>query len=123
MWLSQKISARPLAAEMLRRGQVTIGGEQPAVLTDGEEREARVLSPGGFSWRPAPMDPVLISRGEDCCILGRLQDLCGLEPGEVRLHTGAAAISLLPDGSIRFTGRVSINGVLWEESDHAGDDE
>lgn len=115
MWLSEKMSRQAAQQADLCRGVVSIGGENTAVLTDGEEREVSVLSPGGYFWRPALKERVLVSRAEGGCVLGRVQEACDLTPGEICIRTGAASIRLLPSGDIFLTGKIHLNGVAWEE--------
>ena len=114
MWLSKQIAHGAEAALPVAEGTVTVGGQAPAVLTDGEERDVCILSPGGYYWRPAVGSEVLLSRNGKPAVLGRLQEPCTLLPGEVRISTGKAAIRLLPDGSVHFTGEIYLNGEKWE---------
>ena len=113
MWLSQKIAGERSQATALQRGVITVGGSAPAALTDYEERNLSVLSPGGYFWRPAAREQVLLCR-EDGCVLGRIQPPSDLKKGEIRITTGAASISLLPTGEIYLTGDIFLNGEKWE---------
>lgn len=114
MWLSEQIARTAPSAATVAEGTVTVGGQTPAVLTDGEERDVRVVSPGGYYWRPAVGSEVLLSRQGTAAVLGRLQERCDLLPGEVCIRTGKAAIRLLPDGSIYLEGDLYLNGEKWE---------
>lgn len=114
MWLSKQISHGAQPAATVAEGTVTVGGQTPAVLTDGEERDVRILSPGGYYWRPAVGGEVLLSRQGTPAVLGRLQERCDLLPGEVRIRAGKAGIRLLPDGSIYLEGELYLNGEKWE---------
>jgi len=114
MWLSQQIARETAWQEDLHRGVVTVGGENPAVFTQVEDRDLSILSPGGYHWRPQVQDKVLVSRASGGCVLGKVQPACCLDPGEIRIMTGAASISLLPSGEIRLTGDVYINGEKWK---------
>lgn len=114
MWLSEKIARESAAVTGISQGVVTVGGTAPAVLTDKEERELSVLSPGGYFWRPAPGDRVLLSRESGGCVLGKLQPQRELAPGEIRIQSGSASLSLLPSGEIHLTGDIFINGKKWE---------
>lgn len=106
MWLSEQFSTAP-AEESPGLGEVTVGAERTAVKTAGQEKRLLpVLSPGGYAWTPTPGDRVLV-QGE--CVAGRVQDRAP-EPGEVLLYAGTSAIRLCPDGTIRITGRVLLNG-------------
>ena len=106
MWLSEQFAAAP-AAEAPGLGEVTVGAQRAAVMTSGhEKRLLPVISPGGFAWTPAPGEQVLV-QGE--WVTGRVQDRAP-EPGEVLLYAGQSAIRLCPDGTIRITGQVLLNG-------------
>lgn len=115
MWLSEKMAGGTPGGTALQQGQISLAGEAPAVITDGQLTKVRVLSPGGYAWQPALGDGVLVSALEDPVILGKLQSPAELLPGEVRLYAGKAGISLRPDGSIHLTGEVFINGQKWKE--------
>ena len=114
MWLSEKMAGSAPQDLPLAGGVVTVGGQTPAVTVDGEERNARIASPGGYYWRPAPSDPVVVSRSGGLTILGRLQENTPLSPGEICISTGRASIRLLPDGAIRLEGEIFINGTKLE---------
>ena len=106
MWLSEQFAAPP-SPEAPALGEVTVGAERTAVKAGGtEQRLLPVLSPGGYAWTPARGEQVLVQGG---CVAGRVQNLAP-EPGEVLLYAGGASIRLCPDGSIRITGRVLVNG-------------
>lgn len=106
MWLSEQFAAPP-EPEGAALGKVTVGAELTAVKTGGtEQRLLPVLSPGGYAWTPARGEQVLVQGG---CVAGRVQDRAP-ESGEVLLYAGSASIRLCPDGSIRITGRVLVNG-------------
>jgi len=111
MWLSQAIARRAAGAAGAGPGVVSVGGARPAVVTDGEQREARVFSPGGYCWRPAAEQTVLVVRGTEPCVAGAAQaDDPALQPGEVRVYSGGASITLTNDGFVRVTGRLFVNG-------------
>lgn len=114
MWLSQNLVRGTSVQEKLQPGVVTVGGASPAVLTDGEKRNLKILSPGGYFWRPATGEKVLVSGDDGGCVLGKLQEAPALAPGEIRIVTGAAIISLLPSGEIHLTGDIYLNGEKWE---------
>lgn len=106
MWLSEQFAAPP-EPEAPALGEVTVGAERAAVKTGGtEQRLLPVLSPGGYAWTPARGEQVLVQGG---CVAGRVQDRAP-EPGEVLLYAGSASIRLCPDGSVRITGRLLVNG-------------
>ena len=116
MWLSsQSRKTRPSSPEA-ETGVVTLEGEETAVYLTGERRNLPVLSPGGYCWRPAEGDTVLVLKsgadGEELWVAGDGSDLA---PGEVRIQSGRAAIFLGSDGSVNLRGSVKLNGVPVEE--------
>lgn len=116
MWLSereQRRQERERAAALV--GEVTLGGDPAGAYLDGERRALPVFGPGGYVWRPAPGQQVLVikagQQGEAPCVAGAL---CGeqwqLEPGEVLIHNGEASIRLRMDGTVAVTGSMTLNG-------------
>lgn len=119
MWLSsQSRKARPSGPEA-ETGVVTLEGEETAVYLTGERRNLPVLSPGGYCWRPAEGDTVLVLKsgadGEELWVAGVPGDGTDLAPGEVRIQSGQAAVFLGSDGSVDLRGSVKLNGVPVEE--------
>ena len=110
MWLSRRMAAETAAVADVD-GIVSVGGEHPAVVTDGESRTVEVLAPGGIIWRPDAMQRVLLWQGN---IVGAVQQTADLAPGELLLYTRGASVRLGNDGSIRLTGDVYINGERWQ---------
>ena len=57
MWLSKRVMAEQNAEDPATLGTVSIGGKNPAVVTDAEKRQAKVISgrlllePGGDGLR------------------------------------------------------------------------
>lgn len=108
MWLSRQGRAAGLVQDHARLGEVTVSGNPAAVYLDGERRALPVFGPGGYCWRPALHQEVLVLKagdaGETLCVAGaRCEE--GLEPGEVAISTpGGAAIHLREDGSIEIRG-------------------
>jgi hypothetical protein len=99
-------------------GVVTLGGDPAGVSVGGERRLLPVYSPGGYSWRPAAGDRVLVLKAggerESPCILGAVQQDSGaLKPGEVALSGGGSQLRLGQDG-IQLTGQVLVNGESLE---------
>lgn len=112
MWLSRQAAQSRAAEGGAGPGVVSVGGERPAVVTDAEQREARVFSPGGYAWRPAAEQTVLIVRGSEPCVAGAAQaDAGDLAPGEVRIFSRGASIVLTNGGEVRVTGRLLVNGI------------
>jgi len=116
-WLSEKISREQSALPEAELGVVSMGGAEPAVVTDGELRQTSLLSPGGYDWAPAPDEAVVVLRGEPNCVAGRLQTGTALEPGDVRIRAGTASILLRKNGSIELTGAVTVNGKRLKTED------
>lgn len=123
MWLSRRggiAGERRGAAGM---GQVTIGGAQPAVRTEGEVRRATVLSPVGYYWAPAVGDDTMVLQagdlGEEACLTGvrQAQPPVSLAPGEAVIGTADSYIHIGPDGitlygDILAVGNLSVRGKL-----------
>ncbi len=119
MWTSGK--GRPLAVQEpeAELGTVTLGGDPAAVLVGGERRTLPVYSPGGYCWRPAPGDRVLVlktgSEREEPCVVGKVQTGGALAPGEVRLSGGGAAAVHVTGAAVDLLGQVRVNGRDLEE--------
>jgi len=113
VWLGEKIAREPCRETDACGGIVSMGGEKPAVVTDGEARDMTVFSPGGYAWQPEKGAAVAVLQ-EAGAVLGMAQQAAGLAPGEVKISSKAAAIYLANDGSIRLEGTVYINGERWE---------
>ena len=100
-------------------GVATIGGGEAAVLTRGEDRSLPVYGPGGLVWTPKAGDTVLVIKGgsgrEEQCIAGALarRETDELEPGELRLYSGGASLTLRNDGTVEIYGRLMVNGSLY----------
>ena len=111
MWISE-ISARRTAAqdETAQPGVVTIGGDAPGVMTDGERRALPVAGPGGYHWTPKAGAQVLVIKTGDGerMVLGALDEA---EPEEIRLTAGGAELCL-KDGGVTLTGDLSVEGSL-----------
>lgn len=110
MWLSRKMAADN-SGEIGVGGVVSVGGENPAVVTDGESRTLEIIAPGGYAWRPDVNQRVLLWQGN---VMGAVQSAEKLAPGELLLYSKGASIRLGNDGSIHLTGNVFINGERWE---------
>ena len=120
MWLSEQRSRRPAEERPAELGVVTLTGEAPAVWLTGERREVPVLGPGGYCWRPSAGDEVLVlkagAEGEQPWVAGQS---CGwpeeLQPGDVGIYAGQAAVVLKAGGTVDLRGSVTIDGVPLEE--------
>ena len=119
MWLSSQSRKAQRSGQGAETGVVTLEGEETAVYLTGERRDLPVLSPGGYCWRPAEGETVLVLKsgadGEELWVAGVPGDGTDLAPGEVRIQSRQAAVFLGNDGSIDLRGTVKINGVPMEE--------
>ena len=86
MWLSKRVMADRDAEDLATLGTVSIGGKNPAVVTDAEKRQAKVISPGGTK---------------------------GLRAGEVMLFSKGASVKVTNDGKILLNGDVYVQGDLY----------
>ena len=121
MWIAEQGRRRPQADGTALVGQVTLPGDPAAVYLDGERRELPVYGPGGYVWRPAKDQQVLVLKtgaaGEAPCVAGTP---CGEEwevaPGEVLIYSGGATVRLsggavtISGGSVSLNGQVLVNG-------------
>lgn len=117
MWLSEQVMRRHVEPDPATIGTVSIGGENGAVVTDGEKREAKVISPGGYCWQPESMDEVLVVKGNELYLQGILQKSpVKLDPGEILIYAGGSRIWVKRD-KIEITGEVKITGDLHVAGD------
>ena len=96
---------------------VTIG-DPAAVYLAGERRQVPICCPGGYAWRPAVGEQVLVLKagqeGEQPCILGKAQEeKSGLQPGQVRISGDRC--SILWGDELQLIGAVQVNGESLEE--------
>lgn len=119
MWLSSQSRKTRTGGQGAETGVVTLEGEKTAVYLTGERRGLPLLSPGGYCWRPAEGDTVLVLKsgadGEELWVAGVPGDGTDLAPGEVRIQSRQAAVFLGSDGSIDLRGTVKLNGVPIEK--------
>ena len=95
-------------------GTVSIGGDDAADITDAEKRSAKIISPGGYCWQPSAKDCVLIVKGNELYLTGRLQEgTKDLAAGEVRVFSGGSSMTLRNSGKVEIDGDVYINGNLF----------
>ncbi len=115
MWLSRQAAARAREEHPADVGVVSIGAAAPAVVTDGEVRDLALFAPGGYAWRPAAGEQVLVLKaGATGAVAGARVKGAGLAAGEVLIFSpGGASIRLGADGSLELVGKVKINGVPW----------
>ena len=115
MWIVQQGMRQPEPQSVALEGRVTLGGDPAAVYLDGEQRELPVFGPGGYVWRPAQDEQVLVlkmgSAGEEQCVLAqRCGDEIEIKQGEILIYSGGSAIHLRRDGIIDMSGIVRVNG-------------
>ncbi len=114
MWLSKRVMADRDAEDPATLGTVSIGGKNPAVVTDAEKRQAKVISPGGYCWNPAATDCVLVVKGNELYVAGMPQEgTKGLRTGEVMLFSKGASVKVTNDGKILLHGDVYVQGDLY----------
>lgn len=116
MWLSEERARRTAAEPAAEWGAVTVAAPS-AVYLGGERRQVPVCCPGGYAWRPAVGDEVLVlkagAEGEQPYILGRTDgEAGGLKPGQVRL--GSPECGLLCGEALELNGTVKVNGEKLE---------
>ena len=111
MWTSERRRELPVREPAAELGEVTLGGDPAGVSLGGERRGLEVYGPGGYCWRPAAGEKVLVLKagpeGESPYILGVRQGGGGLLPGEVQLPGGGGA------ASVRLGRRLDLNGPIW----------
>lgn len=117
MWLSEKSGLAGIETPpQTDMGRVSIGGASPAVITDGEHRDAVLLSPLGVSWLPeAGREAVLLRCGDGTEVLlgcAQKDQPAGMQPGEVYITSGTASVYIRKTGDIIINGTVNINGSL-----------
>lgn len=120
MWISEKLGSAEEGVR-LRRGRVTIAGENPAVDADGELRDAVILAPAGMTAIPrnGAEGAVCEFDGETAvvgCVRGAeaksIELSAGgavlrLGKGGISLEFGSGSVVLAADGvSMRFGGEV-----------------
>ena len=138
MWLSERTAAHtdsaPETAAGALVGTVTIGGEHPAVMLNGEYRTLGVAAPQGVAWRPEAGAQVLVVETGDGerFIAGVVEDKGGDESksdndkktpaaGELRLNGKKVWLKLgdefssegivRHDGNVYVTGQMFLNGI------------
>lgn len=113
MWLSEQRKKRP-ARSAGEIGDVTLAEDTLAVELESERRGMEVYAPGGYRWRPAVGQQVLVLKAEgEPKVVGVPVDGAGLAPGETALENGGAWIRLGADGGIRLGPQVQVEGSLY----------
>lgn len=94
--------------------RVSIGGEDPALVSGKEYRGCELLCPGGVLRLPKTGEEQLLIKTEDGSVLAA--GVCdveipeGLSEGDILIKNGQASLCLRSDGSIEIYGKVLING-------------
>lgn len=120
MWLSEQMMRRRAEPDAATLGTVSIAGEDGAVVTDGEKRRAKIISPGGYCWQPETTDEVLVVKSNELYLPGRLQHSPrALMPGEVLIYAGSSEILIRKTGveirgDVHIQGDVYVNGTKME---------
>ena len=115
MWLAEKAASGGGAAETAEIGVVTIGGDKPSVMLDGERRNVELLVFPGLSWKPAAGQQVLVLRaGEEYFVCGApgAEGGEGLAAGELCLKSRGASVTVRNGGEIELRGDVNVVGKL-----------
>lgn len=119
MWLSSQSRKTQRSGQGAETGVVTLEGEKTAVYLTGERRDLSMLGPGGYCWRPAEGETVLVLKsgadGEELWVAGVPGREADLAPGEVCVRSGLAAVLLSNDGTIDLRGDVKLNGTPIEK--------
>lgn len=101
-------------------GVVTAAGNENGVSLGTERRWLRVMTPGGYRWKPKAGEQVLVLKlgqdGESACVLARPErEGNDLLPGEVELYAQGCALKLNNNGTVELRGDVWINGTRLED--------
>lgn len=98
-------------------GVTSISGSSAGAVTKGEVRNLPIYGPGGYVWRPATGQKVLVMKGgtggEERCVAGAEQQekLPAMAPGEVYIHAPNGSIYLNQDGAVELMGsRIILRG-------------
>lgn len=114
MWLSKRSIHEPHDEDAATLGTVTIGGADAAIVTDTEQRRAKIITPGGYCWQPSVRDSVLVIKGNELYVSGMLQERTdGLAAGEVRIFSNGASITIKNNGRVEIDGSLSVDGELF----------
>ena len=118
MWTSERGRRLPVGEAAAEIGVVTLGGNPAGVSLGGERRWLPVYSPGGYAWRPASGDKVLVLKTggerESPCILGAAQAEADLGPGEISLSGGSSSLYLGRE-KMELTGEIYVNRMELEQ--------
>ena len=124
MWISQQ-NRKTAAGDRVPAevGAATLAGNPATVYLNGERRQVPLFAPGGYHWRPAAGDELLViktgAEGELPCAVGQRveEPPVALESGEVALTSGSTQLVLHKDGRMRLQGDVEVQGDLTVNGD------
>lgn len=133
MWLAQQAAVNFAKSRAgAHSGDVTIGGETPAVMLESEKRKVPLALPGGYFWLPEAQQEAFVVRGSDGLryIVGLLGEMekkdVDIRPGESALVGKGGSIYMLEDririvtpecsveikdGSVSISGKLYLNGI------------
>ena len=117
MWTSERNRRLPAQEPAADVGVVTLDGDPAGVELGGERRWLPVYAPGGYRWRPAAGEQVLVLKAggerESPCVVGTAQPEEDLAPGEVVISGGGSTVRLGKQ-ALELDGRILVNGVELE---------
>ena len=115
MWLSEQ-SVKVKTDNGTETGIVTVSGPEPAAMVDSERRNLRLVTPGGFSWRPETGDEILIIKdSENGKLSAGVISKNGpenIEAGEVLIYSRNSYVHIKNSGNIVIHGNVQVTGSL-----------
>ena len=118
MWLSRQKGQPGGGASAAEVGTVTIPGDPAAVYLNGERRQVPLYVPGGYHWRPAAGQELLVIKtgeeGELPCTVGCRagKPPVSLESGEVAISAGKSSLVLRNEGKTEVNGGLAVAGTL-----------
>ncbi len=115
MWLGDKAARSGIPGDSpADLGDVTIGGENPAVNTESEHRDLCTVAPGGYFWLPETGTEALIVNCGDgsrvlagCTVSGVPENM---SPGEVYIKSKGTSVLMKNNGHIIISGDIGITG-------------
>lgn len=115
MWISRKTSEIDAGNNYGGRiGVVSVGGKNPAVITDGEARNAELVTSGGSVYLAKAGDEVFLERTPDgdTVVVGHILKTIpeGVSEGEVYIEASGGSIHIKNSGEIVISGNIVLNG-------------
>jgi len=115
MWLAEKSAGHGGDNGECLVGVVTIGGERPSVLAEGELRSAELLQTGAVQL-PKVGEELLLARTADgdCVALGRVGGTLAqnAENGEILIANGNAGVKIDNSGKVILSGDIYLSGTI-----------